>query len=273
MPCLRVRDVLPEFALDVLEGAEAREVERHLEGCAGCRKEAEDFREGAARLAFALPDAAPDPRLGERVVDRASAARPRESRLAPRRSASRRSLRVVAAAGLAAAIIAGGSFSWALAMRGQVQQQQQVMDRRAATVAKLQNFIADFLHQVNRVQPARAANNSKFFGALLRSPAGTGGSGELLVFSIPGNQPDFVHMQANLPAGAKGPFRVLFQQRDGPAVKAGGLVKTPNGDYVLSKDPRFFDLDLSHLTGVIVLSKTGDTILTGAIQNITNASN
>jgi hypothetical protein len=65
---------------------------------------------------------------------------------------------------------------------------------------------------------------------------------------------------------------VLFQQRDGAEIKAGGLVKTPNGDYALSKDPRFFDLDLSHLTGVIVLDKTGATLLTGGIELITNAS-
>lgn len=273
MPCLRVRDLLPEFALDVLDATESHEVAGHLEGCAGCRKEAEEFREGAGRLAFALPDAVPDPNLGQRVSERVAAAHPAVRDRAPRRSTSRRTLRVVAAAGLAAAILAGGSFSWALAMRGQVQQQQQVIDRRAATVAKLQNFISDFLRQVNRVQPARAANNSKFFGALLSSPAGTGGRGQLLVFSIPGDSPDFVHMQVNLPPSAKGPFKVLFQQREGPAIKAGGLVKTPNGDYALSKDPRFFSLDLSHLTGVIVLDKSGATLLTGAIQLVNNASN
>jgi hypothetical protein len=270
MPCLRVRDLLPEFALDVLDPAEARMLDRHLEGCAGCRKEAEEFREGAARLAFALPNAEPGPQLGERVVDGVSAARPRDGRRGPRSSASRRTLRVVAAAGLAAAILAGGSFSWALAMRGQVQQQQQVIDRRAATVVELQHFIAAFLQQVDRVQPAHTANNSKFFGALLSSPAGTSGSGELLVFSIPGDIADFVHMQVNLPPTAKGPFKVLFEQGTVKTIKAGGLIKTPNGDYVLSpKDPRFFDEDLSHLTGVVVLDGKGTTILTGAIQLIT----
>jgi hypothetical protein len=146
------------------------------------------------------------------------------------------------------------------------------MDRRAATVAKLQQFISDFMHQVNRVQPAHQANNSKFFGALLVSPSGTGGSGELLVFSIPGDNPDFVHMQVNLPRSAKGPFKVLFEQRSGPDLKAGGLVKTPNGDFVLAKDPRFFDVDLSHLTGVVVLDKSGATLLTGSIQLILTPS-
>ena len=270
MPCLRVRDLLPEFALDVLDPAEARDVERHLGGCAGCRKEAEEFREGAVRMAFALPAATPEPGLRERVKDRVSAAERSEARRTPRRSASRRTLRVVAAAGLAAAILAGGSFSWALAMRGQVQQQQQVIDQRAATVAKLQRFIADFLRQVNRVQPARPANDSKFFGALLTSPAGAGGSGELLIFSIPGDGPDFVHLQTSLPTSAKGPFKVLFLGGDGLTVKAGGLVKTPNGDYVLTKDPRFFNVDLSHVTSVVVLDARGETILTGAVQLITS---
>ena len=268
MACLRVRDLLPEFALDVLDGGDAAQIETHLETCPACRKEAEGFREGAARLALTVPKAPPAPALSERVAQRVASEAQERSAPRLRRPATGRTVRVVAAAGLAAAILAAGSFSWALAMRDQVQKQQGVIDQRAATVAKLRAFIAEFQQNVYIVRPV---DKSKFLGALLASPSSDGSSGELLVFSIP-NQPDFVHMQANLPPSAKGPFKVLFQQADGTQIKAGGLVKTPNGDYALSKDPRFFDLDLSHLTGVIVLDKDGATLLTGAIQLITNAS-
>ena len=266
--CLRVRDLLPEFALDVLDPSDAGQVEVHLETCPACRKEAEEFREGAVRFALMVPEATPAPSLGERVAQRVASESRERTAPRSRREASRRTVRAVAAAGLAAAILAAGSFTWALAMRGQVQKQQGVIDQRAATVAKLRAFIADFQQNVYIVRPV---DKSKFLGALLTSPSTDGSSGELLVFSIP-NQPDFVHMQANLPPSAKGPFKVLFQQGDGTEIKAGGLVKTPNGDYALSKDPRFFDLDLSHLTGVIVLDKNGATLLTGGIELITNAS-
>jgi Putative zinc-finger len=268
MACLRVRDLLPEFALDVLDPAGAREVERHLSDCAGCRKEAEEFREGAARLALGLPAIEPSADLGERVVHGVAALRPHRAEPPGGRHPSRRTVRVIAAAGLAAAILAAGSVSWALSMRDQVATVRHAADQRAQTVKKLEQFIKDFQHNFKpvRPQPTNPADASRFFGALLASPAPGGGSGELLVFSIPGNSPDFVHMQVNLPSGAKGPFRVLFEQRTGEAIKAGGLVKTPNGDYVLTKDPRFFDLDLSHLTGVVVLDKSGATLLTGSIQ-------
>ena len=50
----------------------------------------------------------------------------------------------------------------------------------------------------------------------------------------------------------------------------GDMAKTPNGNYVLSpKDPKFFDEDLSGLVSVVVLNKTGATILTGSIRLIT----
>lgn len=271
MACLRVRDLLPEFALDVLDPSDAGQVEVHLETCPACRKEAEGFREGAVRFALMVPEATPAPSLGERVAQRVASASRERATPRSRREASRRTLRAVAAAGLAAAILAAGSFTWALAMRDQVEKQQSVIDQRAATVAKLRRFIADFQQNVHIVSPV---DKRQFLGALLTSPSTDGSSGELLVFGLPGNQTGaFVHMQANLPPSAKGPFRVLFQQRDGPEIKAGGLVKTPNGDYVLSpKDPRFFDVDLSHMTGVIVLDRTGATLLTGAIQLITNVS-
>ena len=246
MACLRVRDLLPEFALDVLDPPDAEEIERHLSDCAGCRKEAEEFREGAARLALGLPPSVPPAELGERVVQAVASVHRARTADAQGSHPSRRTVRVITAAGLAAAILAAGSFSWALAMRGRVATVTQAAEQQSATVKKLELFIKDFQHQfkyiVVRGPGPAAADSSRFFGALLTSPAPGGGSGELLVFSLPGNNPDYVHIQVNLPPSAKGPFTVLFEQRSGEAIKAGGLVKTPNGDFVLSpKDPRFFD--------------------------------
>ena len=276
--CARVRGLLAEFALDVLEEPRARDVRGHLDGCAGCRKEAEGLLEGAARLAATLPVAPPPVELRDRVIASLAVARAGDAQLgpgarppAPARRASRRTVRIVAAAALAAAILAGGSFSWAIAMRGQVHDLQQARARQDQTVRTLQRFVADFNAKFRHLSNGSNAEKMKFFGALLAAPTGSGGSGEVLVFSIPG-QPDFVHMQANLPPTAKGPFRVYFEQGAGEPILAGGLVKTPNQDYVLSKDPRFFDQDLSHITTVVVLDRGGATVLTGSIQLVTTAS-
>ncbi len=272
---MRVRDLLPEFALDVLPAGDAAEIERHLDGCPGCRKEADGFREGSARLAFGLPSVQPDPMLRERIAERIAVAQverdrdPVRERAGVPRPASRRTFRIVVASALAAAILAGGSFSWALAMRGQVALQKEVLSRRTEQIRELQRFIADFQQRINDLQLVPDAEKSKVFGALLSSPGIDGGSGQLLVVSIPGKTPDFVHMQVNLAPVAHGPFRVLFERPHREAIRAGGLVKTPDGDYVLAKDPKFFEEDLSHLTGVVVLDRDGGTLLTGAIQLIT----
>jgi cell division septum initiation protein DivIVA len=276
MACLRVRDLLPEFALDVLDEGEVREIEQHIESCPGCRREADEFRESAARIALSLPPEVPGPALGDRVGRALEDAR--SGRGSKRRNASRRTLRLVAAAGLVAALLAAGASTWALAMRGQVAVQKQAVTRRSEDIERLQTFIAQFqqrmqaLNEANSAnfRPLNAAERAKVFGALLTSPSSGGASGELLVVSIPDATPDFVTMQANIPPSLHGPFTVLFEQGSAPAIKAGGLVKTPNGDYVLSTDPMFFpNNDLSKLTGVVVLDHAGQTVLTGLIQLIT----
>jgi hypothetical protein len=278
LPCLLVRDRLAEYALDVLDATDAHEIERHLDACPGCRKEAEDFREGAARIALELPQHEPGPALEERVVtavaeardEGAEGARTRRGRDRSFRSSSRRSLKLVAAAALAAAVMAGGSLSWALAMRGQVAVKQKALEQNTQTVRRLDQFIAEIQRELTRFQHIDNAEKGKVFGALMSSPGPDGGSGQLLVVSVPGRTPDFVHLQANLPPSARGPFKVLFDQAHGDSIKAGGLTKTPNGDFVLApKDPQFFDVDLSKLTSVIVLDHQGETLLTGAVQLIT----
>jgi anti-sigma-K factor RskA len=56
------------YALDALDGEERAVFEAHLAQCGQCRAEVASFREVAARLAAAAPDASPAPALRSRVL-------------------------------------------------------------------------------------------------------------------------------------------------------------------------------------------------------------
>ncbi len=82
MNCVAVRDQLPELAVGVLSPREQVALERHLEWCAGCRKEAAELGQAAATFAFALAPAPLPAGLEDRVVADVgrAAARPRTGR-------------------------------------------------------------------------------------------------------------------------------------------------------------------------------------------------
>lgn len=61
--------MLAAHALGALEGAEARELTVHLEGCAECRAEASEWLETAAALAYAAPLAEPPAELRSRILE------------------------------------------------------------------------------------------------------------------------------------------------------------------------------------------------------------
>jgi len=64
------------YALDALDGEERAAFEAHVVGCVLCQAEVASFRDVAARLAAAAPDASPAPSLRRRVL--AVARRPRQ---------------------------------------------------------------------------------------------------------------------------------------------------------------------------------------------------
>src|SRR5207244_10017871 len=70
MTCLHTRDILAEFAVDALSPLDRRRVERHLDSCPGCAKEAGELLTGASVAAFELPAVAPPPALEDRPVTR-----------------------------------------------------------------------------------------------------------------------------------------------------------------------------------------------------------
>jgi anti-sigma-K factor RskA len=64
-----VRDLLPGYALGILEDGEMSGVREHLARCASCRDELAGFRDVTGRMAAALPDGAPRTALEGRIMD------------------------------------------------------------------------------------------------------------------------------------------------------------------------------------------------------------
>jgi anti-sigma-K factor RskA len=61
--------MLAAQALGALDGAEARKLAAHLEGCAECRAELESWNETAAALAYTAPTAEPSAELRSRIFE------------------------------------------------------------------------------------------------------------------------------------------------------------------------------------------------------------
>jgi hypothetical protein len=238
MSCLEVRPRLTELALGVLPEAEAREVERHLEWCPGCRREAAELEEGAVAMAMALPPVSPPPDLEGRVVQRLRAA---TGRVRPHQ----RRIRVLLAAALTAALLALGATGWALAERSHAQ----TLEQRLASARGRVESLAQVL---------RGTGGGRTFEAVLLPPDGRTGSGYAVVFSAP-RVDDLLFVDVVLPERARGPF-VVQVVASGQAWDAGRLQKTVSGEWVLS---RRTGLDLSGAVAVTVLDANSHLVVTG----------
>ena len=62
------KEMIPARALSALDAAEERALNEHLENCAECRKELEDWQATAATLALASDPAEPSPKVRERIL-------------------------------------------------------------------------------------------------------------------------------------------------------------------------------------------------------------
>jgi hypothetical protein len=82
--CDDIRPMLPDHALGSLDPADALAVDRHLRGCAACRRELESLRQGVGVFASALART-PPPEVHDRVFDALDAewADPRPRAAAP----------------------------------------------------------------------------------------------------------------------------------------------------------------------------------------------
>ena len=100
-------DGVASYALDALDGHDKQAFEKHLSACPDCRDELDSLRETTAALAWAVAGPAPPRALGEVIVERARHER-QDNVVAFRPSRTiRRTMRVLAVAGVAAAVALG----------------------------------------------------------------------------------------------------------------------------------------------------------------------
>jgi len=63
------KEMIPARALSTLDAAEAQALNEHLENCAECRKELDEWQATAAALALGANPAEPSPQVRERILD------------------------------------------------------------------------------------------------------------------------------------------------------------------------------------------------------------
>jgi anti-sigma-K factor RskA len=111
------KEMIPARALSALDAAEERVLNEHLENCAECRKELEDWQATAAALSLTPDPAEPSPQVRERILSEVR--KDLSSNVIPIRTTSKRniwssfgSLGVIAAVVLFAALSIGLAVLW-----------------------------------------------------------------------------------------------------------------------------------------------------------------
>lgn len=255
LDCLSVRDRLAEYSLFLLDDEERGLLDRHLEWCAGCRKEAGEMQEGAAQVGLALEPVDPPSSLERRVVDAATAA--------ARRRATGRRVRVMAVATVAAGVVAVAAVAWGAIMASRAQQVdadlQQAEDR--ATQAEIQaRDIAGRLEIVLRQFPVADDEEIRNVPLGPRAPFKGGGAAVLLNSR---NQHWVVVIVGGL--DAKGaPYRVTLFSRSGHRFEAGQITELDGaGGAELLRD---FRRSLAGVGRIAVRNAAGEVVLAGIVN-------
>ncbi len=259
MNCIEVRDRLAEFTLGVLSQEEAAAVERHLDWCAGCRKEAEELREGSAAFGLGLAPAAPPAALQERVVEHLIGPRPGTKegvQSATRHALHHRRIRRLAFTTLAAALIAVLSVGWAVSVRYDARRAEQDAANRVNAVQVFNSRLVSLVRQLD-------LNGHPFLAQLNSVAPGNGSGSAVLITTDAPNTQDFLGVDVILLPGYRGPVTVRLQLHGGRFVPAGSLAETKNGDLALYE---YTPLKLDKVQAVQLVDVTGSPVMTGIVQ-------
>jgi len=252
--CLEVRELLPEHAIGVLSELEHERIQRHLQTCAGCRKEAGDLGQAASTLAFALAPVPVPEGLGDRVV-----ARVRRAAGAP--PGTRRRARTATVALVAAALVFG-SLGWGAVMAGRAER----FADRAAQAQREQAIAIEHFQQVlgNVIPGGSLSDNETHIGQLAPVAGGTGGGFALQLVSP--RILDFVMVIVNgLDDPSVLPLRVQLVNDRGRVLRAGRIdALDANGGAEVYH--QFRTQGLGGFTTVNVVDPAGRPVLTGTVD-------
>jgi anti-sigma-K factor RskA/putative zinc finger protein len=255
--CAAVRESLAEHAVGVLSERDRRAVERHLEWCAACRKEAGELASAATSLAYALDPAQPPPGLLDRVLAQIG-------RLV-RTPAFRRRTRAAASIAIAATV-AVSALGWGAVMAGRAERfqvlAQQEADRQTLALQRFQKLFAAFQGRLGTGLRADETRLARL------TPSQSGGGGGAALQLVSPSMLDFVmvHVSGLPPGGADLPYRVWLVDANGRAIRAGRLTSLDaNGGGEVFHE---FDTDLTPFTTVEVRDASGAVALRGTVEDV-----
>jgi hypothetical protein len=252
--CLTVRERLPEYALGALSEQDAAAVERHLEWCAACRKEAGELQRAAATLAYSVAPVEPPAGLEERVGGAVPAAAGRRRAAAPRRSR-------VAAAGVLAAMLALSGLGWGAVMAGRA---GRLEDEVAIQRQQQKEAIANFRELIRDLEGADPANIVEV--ATLMSARHRAGDGDALVLLSPSSDDLALVLVNGLGGVREGRFPLevrLLSDRAGELVVGHIQALDSGGSGAVRK---WFVGDLTAYSAVVVRDADGKVLLNGGLS-------
>jgi Putative zinc-finger len=250
--CRHARDLLAELAVGALPHDQSVRVERHVETCAGCRKEFAELQEGAARIALSLAPVDPPSSLEHGVLERVALASGRRVPVHAHRrlrTQARRLGTVAVVTGLVAALSMGWAFS----------ERRNAASVHRETVRELQQQTRDLNRTIRQLgAPPEVAT--------LRPTTGSQGTGGATMVNLPGRD-DVIFVEVSLVPRSNPPYTVRLQTRSGKVFNAGTLVPTTKGTLVLY-DNQATD-DLSRVQFVSILDSDAHPVMTGAVHVFT----
>jgi hypothetical protein len=251
MDCLPVRQRLTEYALSNLDPHERAFVERHLEWCAGCRKEAAELALAASLVGHATSQSELPAGLEERVVRAvrvASGARPRRRRV--------RAVGVLVAATLLLGALGVG---WGTSVVQNARQKANAARLQAEDLSlRLQNLIKSVSPKSRPVVGPR----DHLKEAQLGPTEGREGGGSAAVFISPVRE-DWVLVVVGGMSPKGAPFHVSVRDKYGRFAYVGTIAKLDAGGGA-SLWHEFQQL-LGGYTDVVVRDRAGHIVLTGSI--------
>lgn len=243
MDCPAARELLAEYVLGTLDADRGRFVQRHVEWCAGCRKEMAELADGAAVVVTALAPAEPPAGLEDRVVGAIKEAAGHRAR--------RRRPRATLVAAVVAGLVAVGAFGWAVAMTGRVTELQESASSAAARARQFEGVLREILIE---------ADDGRILSADLVGIGGAAGGGRGILFDSPGGLDWALVITGGLPP-ENGPY-LAYVTTGGRRQRLGRLSPSSPGEMAVY---RIFSHDVSGAHWISVRDRSGTTVLRGSV--------